>query len=709
MNTENGKHIMELMRQKWQRFSLLNHALLALIPAVILMAILHYTVAASFWWSLPLFILFFVLNILTKKNWQLTTKNVAVHLNRTFPSLEESAELLLKPANDLNLLEKLQARKTLSSLQNIIDYNPYSKRFKFVGIVAFAVSLLSIVAFTFIPAHVNKSDEINKTIIAINKSEPEKVLPDISSFTVTIEPPSYTHKSIINQKEFNIVAPEDAIISWKINTNIASDLTLEFNDTTEIKLIPQNKEHTAWVASKRILKSGFYQVKLNNQLSELYKIEMIKDQIPSINIQSPKQNTIIEAGEPQRFTLNAKASDDYGIKDAIINATIATGSGEAVKFKEQKIKFPISFSAALPNYQLNLPINLKEMGLQPADELYFFITVTDTHQQQTKSDVYVVSLADTAQLMSLNVSVSPGDIKPEYFRSERQIIIETEQLLKDKDTISEAAFKNKSNDLATDQKLLRLRYGKFLGEEEEGGLTRDAMNSLSNPSSFGDNNKIMEVFTDKHDNAEDASFLDASTKKQLLATLTEMWKAELPLRIFKPQEALPFEYKALRLLKDLQQQSRAYVSKTGTKTTPLNPAKRLTGELDKIIEPISQNQYNELNSANDVLRNALGILELLKEHPEISSPSINVLQQAAVQMQNEAASNPAKFIASLQSMRRVVSLLSQQKVVLKGDINLSEKGIANLLNSATAIPSKQQTSSNNLSKQYFIHLSKQKQ
>src|ERR1700712_794705 len=110
------------------------------------------------------------------------------------------------------------------------------------------------------------------------------------------------------------------------------------------------------------------------------------------------------------------------------------------------MKFPVSFASALPNYQLNLPINLKEMGLQPGDELYFYITVTDTHLQQNKSDVYIISLADTSGLMSMNASVSPGDIKPEYFRSERQIIIETEQLIKDKDTLSEKAFKNKAND-----------------------------------------------------------------------------------------------------------------------------------------------------------------------------------------------------------------------------------------------------------------------
>ena len=94
--------------------------------------------------------------------------------------------------------------------------------------------------------------------------------------------------------------------------------------------------------------------------------------------------------------------------------------------------------------------------------------------------------------------------------------------------------------------------------------------------------KFFDAYTDKHDNAEDASFLEPETKNQLKATLNEMWSAELRLRTYKPREALPFAYKALRLLKDLQQKSRAYVAKTSAKTAPLKPAeKRLTGDLTK--------------------------------------------------------------------------------------------------------------------------------
>jgi hypothetical protein len=46
--------------------------------------------------------------------------------------------------------------------------------------------------------------------------------------------------------------------------------------------------------------------------------------------------------------------------------------------------------------------------------------------------------------------------------------------------------------------------------------------------------------------------------------------------------------KRLRLLKDLQQRSRAYVAKTSIKTAPIKLEKRLTGKLEKIIEPVTR-------------------------------------------------------------------------------------------------------------------------
>src|SRR6185369_17042715 len=44
----------------------------------------------------------------------------------------------------------------------------------------------------------------------------------------------------------------------------------------------------------------------------------------------------------------------------------------------------------------------------------------------------------------------------------------------DKKRISKSKFNSTSNELGYDQKVLRLRYGQFLGEEDESGIGQDA-------------------------------------------------------------------------------------------------------------------------------------------------------------------------------------------------------------------------------------------
>jgi len=364
--------------------------------------------------------------------------------------------------------------------------------------------------------------------------------------------------------------------------------------------------------------------------------------------------------------LQVELTDDYGITGSAVFATVSSGKGEAVKFREQELHWDRGFSGGT-NYLLNRVLDLPALGLKPGDELYFYCKVRDNHGQEARSDMYIIALADTAQLMSLEGMTIPTDVKPEFFRSERQIIIETEQLLKAKDTIALQAFKDKSNDLGIDQKLLRLRYGKFLGEEaEEGGPLSDTTDF----GAFGDAARILDVYSDKHDNAEDATFLEPAVKAQLRATLSEMWKAELQFRVNKPREALPSCYKALRLLKELQQQSRVYVAKTGVRMTPLNPDKRLTGELGAIEAPVQRLARVDEMPEEEVLRMGLAVLEGMRVGMSLGEGDRRVLEQVERRLGKEAAAKPGRFLAGYEGVKRLNN---------EDDIVAAEKAIGLLL------------------------------
>lgn len=701
-------HKISEVQRRWFAFQVARYIILSLAAAILLVTLLHEFFHLSWWWGLPVFIVVLVATYLLSDAHKVNQMQVAMYLNQRYPQLEESTELLFRPQETLNLLEQLQVNKVAQALDKIHKQEPFEKALKWPLVALFVVmvicAIMLMVPYTRHASDYNKSHSQNAADVIA-----EHIMPDVSSVQVSIQPPAYTGLAIREQQAFNIKAEQGSEVIWHINTTKPVDhLELVVNQNTVMSLHAADETNKVWTIQKVISAPGFYQVQINGQRSDLYKIEVIKDVAPVVVIQQPKSYTVIDYGQPQKVDLHVAITDDYDIRNASISATISSGSGEAVKFKEQQIVFG-DFKAGGRQYSLRQMLDLQALGMHPGDELYFYVKAVDNFNQETRSDVYMVTLPDTAQLMSLEGMATSLNIKPEYFRSQRQIIIETEQLLKDQKTITVDAFNNKSNDLGIDQKLLRMRYSKFLGEENEGNIGEEHNEhdhgSEHNETKFGDAKEMMDEVTHKHDNAEDADFFDAETKKQLKATLAEMWNAELKLRTFNPQEALPFEYKALRLLKDLQEKGRSYVQKAGVKTTPLKPEKRLTGDLSKVEAPVSQANYNQQEDPEAAVRKAIGLLEQLASTGSVDEEGTTALHQASLQLNRKASAEPSIYLTAVGAMNRVLDALALDKVVSTKDIRSAQKGLQKMVSRPAALPrTTVQSPDLNLSQQYFRNL-----
>jgi hypothetical protein len=704
---EQALHKIRLIRKNYIGYSLLSIILLSVAigtGAGIILSVLFSITA----WCIVVFILLTAGILLAiRRPWQIEYKAIAGFLNATYPELEESCNLVLKPVAEMNLLERLQLLKVERVLQQVPGrHKHFTNRLK-VSTTLFVIAIILIAFGRNLHVQWDKShlDSVLTNEIA-KSSVPEKTLPQISALNITIKPPAYTRQSKREQDKFTLVVEDGAMVSWDIKTNVAaSKISLLFNEQELLPVKSDNDDKTSWVAQKTIVKPGFYQVIIDGKRSDLYQVQVIKDSPPVIQIKSPKQYTYIDAGEKPQIDLSATLTDDYGIAGAVIFATVAKGSGEAVKFKEQKLSFLTSFNGQEKYYDLEKMINLPALNMEPGDELYFYIQATDNHSQQSRTDVYTVSIQDTAQLLSMDGILGAANVKPEYFRSERQIILDSERLLKEKDTISQQSFNERSNELGMDQKLLRLRYGKFLGEEAEDNIADPKLqgkNDLSAPEDFSNASKILDAYTDKHDNAEDAQFFDPTVKAQLKATLTEMWKAELQLRLYKPQDALPFEYKALRLLKDLQQKSRAYVAKTAFNPTPLKMEKRLTGDLSKIIDPANHQTIKAANDSYDALKKSITILEQLKNIKALSGSDYRTLQAANQQLSEKASQQPGVYLAAVSSMRHILNGDNKNTVT---NIALIESAIQKILPANQPLPQhKDGAADMGLSQGYYLKL-----
>ena len=245
------------------------------------------------------------------------------------------------------------------------------------------------------------------------------------------------------------------------------------------------------------------------------------------------------------------------------------------------------------------------------------------------------------------------DIMPEYFRSQRQIIIDTKKLIAKKKKISPTEFKSASNDLGFDQKVLRLRYGQYLGEEFESDIGGAALpddgdilasfehkSDASEEDGFRQQKKrkeddghhheeahasgeekdplvaILEQFGHSHDDEETATFYEESTKNMLKMALEQMWQSELHLRMYEPEKAIPFETKALEYLKTAQQKVRAYVKKSGFDPPPIKEKeKRLTGELTDAFTSADKGKIYDHKKTAQLVAEILGYLEYEKLNP----------------------------------------------------------------------------------------------
>lgn len=685
-----GEAIILQLQQRWKLKGLLVNALRGLALGLILCGLLQVSRQWSVLWLLPLWILSTLVFYFIFPYRRITAKDVTTWIDQHCPEMEDSSALLLEP--EPAGLAALQADKVGNVLEELRVPAPLGHALRTALLLA-GGSLLVLAMMWYVR---NRQGVTNAAKTAV-PSAPAPRPAGIAAVQVTVEAPAYTHLEKNSQDNFDLKVPEGSRVQWVLRTDKpAAQLALRFNDSLEVPL--QTKDSLYWQLERTVQRPGFYQVKLNGALSALYKLEVIKDLPPRVQITSPAGYTLIDYGQPAQVQLQARLEDDYGLQKATLFVTVASGSGEAVKFRD--LEFPLPLQPGARQAGAAKLLSFRAFNMQPGDELYCYISAEDALHQEARSERAMIVWQDTAQLMKLEGMTNGVDLKPAFFRSERQIIIETEQLLRDKDTISLQRFQEKSSDLGMDQKLLRLRYGQFLGEEaEEGTEHREALDALNNPADFSNAAKILDLVTDKHDNAEDATFFDPKTKAQLKATLTEMWNAELRLRTYDPAGALPFAYKALRMLKDLQQQSRAYVAKTGAKLTPLKPGKRLTGELDKIIPPLTERDIRNLNP-DTLYRISLGLLEQWQDGQAPDARQQQLLQRAGMQLATQAVRDPEAYLPAVAALRRMLA-----EGLSAADLQVAERALQQLVPVPPPQPYRRlQVVDMNLSKTYFEQL-----
>lgn len=607
-------------------------------------------------------------------------------LNQSFPQLKQSADLVLFDEQELSGLQQLQRMRTIEQFNLIFP----SIKLPHHLMRSFAMLLISCLIYFIVSSFLNSQTKNNNSISSQNLGALNKRAETVSirSLSTLISPPKYTGLKSFSSSSLELHVVEGSRVRWQIAFS---------GNPKEVKLILLGrdsvafKNNEAYILEKEIFESGYYQIQWtdNNRIhrSDYYPIEVIKDQPPNVELKNLAQFTKLKYTELSPLTVSSTLRDDYGITDAVLIATVSKGSGESVKFREEKLRFTSPLKISGTNVVASRSLDLKQLGLEPGDELYFYAEAWDNKSpvpNHARTETFFIAVQDTTTEIDAVDSGLGVDLMPEYFRSQRQIIIDTEKLLRDKKRISNIEFKSTSNELGYDQKVLRLRYGQFLGEEDEAGIgqqtaqpdelqedvtkqfghahdTKNEHNLVQpkadprnhdekkNPEEKDDPTK---AFAHSHDNAEEATFFIQSMKAKLKAAVTIMWDAELYLRLYEPDKSLPYQYKALNLLKEISNDSRIYVHRTGFDPPPLKEDKRLSADLSEV--KTNTNTYR-INAERDypAIRQGLAIIEnlIVTKSGALTEENRIALAKAGQELSALAINRPLIYLKSLSLLK----------------------------------------------------------
>lgn len=639
----------------------------------------------------------------------LTPAAFTVYLNQHYPQLQESADLFLREEASMNALQQLQRQRTLDQFNTLYPQIKLPHALVRSTIICFLAISIHLLLSSFLP--VSSSRELtpaSETMQDLGKSD-EKSIPFIKQLRVTITPPAYTGIKSSRADNPHLTFPEGSTITWQATFSSPVEkslLVLGGKDSVAMKAQGKETAHVTLL----IAESGFYQLQWKASektvRSDFYKMEVIKDQAPKVTIDNLNQFTRLSLTDNLSVKVKSTIADDYGLTEALVIATVSKGSGESVKFREEKVSFEQPKKIEGKKVQGELTLNLKKLGLEPGDELYFYVEASDNRQpvkNKNRTETFFIALQDTAAVATVEDEGLGVDLMPEYFRSQRQIIIDTEKLLRDRKKMTKQQFNATSNELGYDQKVLRLRYGQFMGEEFEDqigkaetledqeeeekpedlakkfGHAHDKENEHNlvaekKPGSTSHDHEhekkeengqenLLEAFAHNHDDGEEATFFIQSVRAKLKAALTVMWDAELHLRLYDPEKSLPYQYTALKLLKEISNDSRIYVHRTGFDPPPLKEEKRLSGDLHEINTSTGKLTQTEQEQFPAIRKALMKTEQLLTDNQLMRESDKMVFHQAGRELAAVAMQQPGKYLEGL-------SLL---KTLADGDLEKEEQ------------------------------------
>jgi hypothetical protein len=578
------------------------------------------------------------------------------------PDLQDSSALLFGSDAALPALARLQRAR----LQERLRLMPLAElRTPWPGRALLASVLLAIAALLIAALSnisISRSSQGSEPSRRTSSSAQQTQLVQQS---LEVQPPSYTGLKPQRHDTLTAKAPEGSTLRWRLRfAPQPESVELIFHDHTRLALQRRGDD---WVGSRALGKSTFYRLQLKSSLpmpaANVYRIDIIADRPPQIRVSQPDRTLIVLERKQAHWPLTFEASDDYGLGAAQLRITLAQGSGENINVSERTLTLPGQGDARRRSYRHRL--DLGDLGFVIGDDLVVRLSVSDKRApspQTARSASFILRWPADAGAEATGVEGLVKRVLPAYFRSQRQIIIDSEALLAQRRKHTADDYLKHAEEIGIDQRILRLRYGEFLGQETSEVPRSPAPAPAANASVSGATEaadehgheedtatppSVLEAFGHTHDQPEAATLLDPETRALLKSALDQMWQAELNLRQGHVDKALPYEYRALRFIKQVQQASRIYLARVGVELPPVDESRRLSGDRKGL-----QSQRDALKTAQTDASPSLALWQALESgRARAASAELDAFEQW-LRARESSLPDALDLFAALDEVRR---------------------------------------------------------
>ncbi len=525
---------------------------------------------------------------------------------------EDSADLLFAEATRLNPLQQRQRSHVLATLERSMpELRPRWPR------RALALCWIAGLATALLALGWPRTNARPAAVAPTAQGSTAAAGPlHLQSTRLRIDAPAYTGQATLTRNALDAKVAADSRLSWSLRFDRAPDKAwLQFHDG---RRLPLSEHDGQWQAQDVARTPMLYRVVSEPALAEtrLHRLDVVADRAPSVRVLEPTARLVLGTPGQRQWALRFEASDDYGVAaQATLSITTTQGSGENITFVRRSVGLTGSGEPTARRFAHTL--NLAALGAQPGNDVIAQLEVRDNHAptaQTGRSSSVILRLPSAEVALGAELEGRIKKTLPAYFRSQRQIIIDAEALIRQRRSLAAEDFVKRSDAIGVDQRILRLRYGQFLGEESEGAPKPPPTSDLptsdtpaaddhdhdhgaeagahdehghdhggksanaDTPPVFGSATDVLSEYGHTHDHAEAATLLDPQTRATLKAALDQMWSAEGELRQGRPEQALPFAYKALGFIKQVQQAERIYLARVGPELPPIDEGRRLGGD-----------------------------------------------------------------------------------------------------------------------------------